>query len=79
VFRRPRPAVNLKYVLVPDNGVFNVKLGVLLDKDPDTGKPVSMNMMADARAGPLPIQAEDAKPQICRGRITRRRPSLRPD
>ncbi|MEO8592880.1 MAG: hypothetical protein ABI759_06150 [Candidatus Solibacter sp.] len=60
VFRRPRPAVNLKYVLAPDNGLFNVKLGVLLDKDPATGKPVSMNMMADARAGTLTLQAEDA-------------------
>lgn len=60
VFRRPRPAVNLKYVLAPDNGPFNVKLGVLLDKDPDTGKPVSMNMMADARAGTLSIQAQGA-------------------
>ena len=39
---------------------FNVKLGVLLDKDPATGKPVSMNMMADARASTLAIQAESA-------------------
>jgi hypothetical protein len=60
VFRRPRPAANLKYVLAPDNGVFNVKLGVLLEKDPATGKPVSMNMMADARAGTLAVQAESA-------------------
>jgi hypothetical protein len=60
VFRRPRPAVNLKYVLAPDNGPFNVKLGILLDKDPATGKPVSMNMMADARAGTLAVQAESA-------------------
>ena len=60
VFRRPRPAVNLKYVLAPDNGMFNVKLGVLLDKDPDTGKPVSMNMMADAREGTLATQAQSA-------------------
>jgi len=60
VFRRPRPAANLKYVLAPDNGVFNVKLGVLLDRDPVTGKPVSMNMMADARAATLAIQAESA-------------------
>jgi len=60
VFRRPRPVANLKYVLAPDNGVFNVKLGVLLDRDPSTGKPVSMNMMADARAGTLAIQAESA-------------------
>jgi cytochrome c peroxidase len=60
VFRRPRPAANLKYVLAPDNGVFNVKLGVLLEKDPLTGRPVSMNMMADARAATLQIQAEGA-------------------
>jgi hypothetical protein len=60
VFRRPRPAMNLKYILAPDNGPFNVKLGILLDKDPVTGKPVSMNMMADARAGTLAIQAESA-------------------
>jgi hypothetical protein len=60
VFRRPRPAANLKYVLAPDNGPFNVKLGVLLDRDPATGKPVSMNMMADARAATLAIQAESA-------------------
>ena len=60
VFRRPRPAANLKYVLAPDNGVFNVKLGVLLEKDPATGRPVSMNMMADARAGTLAVQAEGA-------------------
>jgi hypothetical protein len=60
VFRRPRMAANLKYVLAPDLGPFNVKLGVLLDKDPDTGQPVSMNMMADARAGTLKIQALSA-------------------
>jgi cytochrome c peroxidase len=60
VFRRPRPVANLKYVLAPDNGLFNVKLGVLLEKDPVTGKPVSMNMMADARAATLAIQAEGA-------------------
>ena len=60
VFRRPRPAANLKYVLAPDVSPFNIKLGVLLDKDPDTGLPVSMNMMADARAGTLKAQAESA-------------------
>jgi hypothetical protein len=59
VFRRPRPAGNLKYITSPD-GVFNVKLGVLMDKDPETGSPVSMNMMADARAGTLKIQAQSA-------------------
>ena len=59
VFRRPRPAANLKYVTSPD-GLFNVKLGVLMDKDPDTGLPSSMNIMADARAATLTIQAQGA-------------------
>ena len=60
VFRRPRSAANLKYVLAPDETGFNVKRGTLLDRDPDTGLPVSMNLMADARAGTLRIQAESA-------------------
>jgi hypothetical protein len=59
VFRRPRPAANLKYVTSPD-GLFNVKLGVLMDKDPDTGLPSSMNIMADARVPNLRIQAQSA-------------------
>jgi hypothetical protein len=59
VFRRPRPAANLKYVTSPD-GLFNVKLGVLMDKDPDTGLPSSMNIMADARAPSLAVQAQGA-------------------
>jgi hypothetical protein len=59
VFRRPRPAANLKYVTSPD-GLFNVKLGTLMDKDPDTGLPSSMNIMADARAATLAIQAQGA-------------------
>ena len=56
VFRRPRVAANLKYVTSPD-GLFNVKLGVLMDKDPDTGLPSSMNIMADARVPSLSVQA----------------------
>jgi hypothetical protein len=59
VFRRPRPAANLKYVTSPD-GLFNVKLGVLMDKDPETGLPSSMNIMADARAVSLAAQAQGA-------------------
>ena len=59
VFRRPRVAANLKYVTSPD-GLFNVKLGVLMEKDPDTGLPSSMNIMADARAASLAVQAEAA-------------------
>jgi hypothetical protein len=71
VFRRPRQAANLKYVLAPDNGVFNVKLGVLLDRDPDTGRPVSMNMMADARAGTLTVQAQSAIIRKAKGNSAR--------
>jgi hypothetical protein len=59
VFRRPRIVANLKYVTSPD-GLFNVKLGVLMDKDPDTGRPSSMNIMADARAASLSVQAQGA-------------------
>jgi hypothetical protein len=59
VFRRPRVAANLKYVTSPD-GLFNVKLGVLMDKDPDTGLPSSMNIMADARVPSLSMQAQSA-------------------
>ena len=59
VFRRPRPTANLKYVTSPD-GLFNVKLGVLMDKDPDTGLPSSMNIMADARVPTLKLQAQSA-------------------
>jgi hypothetical protein len=59
VFRRPRVAANLKCVTSPD-GLFNVKLGVLMDKDPDTGLPSSMNIMADARAASLSVQAQSA-------------------
>ena len=59
VFRRPRVVANLKYVTSPD-GLFNVKLGVLMDKDPDTGLPSSMNIMADARVPSLSAQAQSA-------------------
>jgi len=59
VFRRPRVVANLKYVTSPD-GLFNVKLGVLMDKDPDTGRPSSMNIMADARVPSLSLQAQSA-------------------
>lgn len=59
VFRRPRPAANLKYVLSPD-GTFNIKTGELMALDPDTGRPASMNMMADARHLTLKQQASGA-------------------
>lgn len=56
VFRRPRPAANLKYVLSPDD-VFNIKTGTLMAVDPETGKPASMNLMSDARHLTLRQQA----------------------
>ncbi len=59
VFRRPRLSANLKYVLSPDD-VFNIKTGTLMAIDPETGKPASMNMMADARHLTLRQQANGA-------------------
>lgn len=56
VFRRPRPAANLKYVMSPD-GVINVKLGELMAVDPDTGLAVGMNLLADSRHLTLAQQA----------------------
>jgi hypothetical protein len=62
VYRRPRPAANLRYVTASKFGIspFIGKTGMLAFVDPDTGKPVNMNMMADARAVTLKIQAQSA-------------------
>ena len=59
VFRRPRMAANLKYVTNP-TPQFALKLGGLADLDPETGQPVSMNFMADAREASLRSQARTA-------------------
>ena len=56
VFRRPRPVANLKYVMTPD-AIFNIKTGELTARDPDTGEPVGMNLMADSRHLTLRQQA----------------------
>ena len=56
VFRRPRPAANLKYVMTPD-AIFNIKTGELTARDPDTGEPVGMNLRADSRHLTLRQQA----------------------
>lgn len=66
VFRRPRPAANLRYVMNPD-GVINIKLGELMAVDPETGRAVGMNMMADARHLTLKQQAVDAYEQHQQG------------
>jgi len=59
VFRRPRPAANLKYVVSGASPIV-LKTGMLADLDPDTGKPVSMNLMSDAREATLKTQAISA-------------------
>ena len=62
VYRRPRPAANLRYVASSRFGVtpFIGKTGALSAVDPDTGRPVNMNMMADAREPTLKTQAQSA-------------------
>lgn len=62
VYRRPRPAANLRYVVSSGFGVtpFIGKTGMLAATDPDTGRPVNMNMMADAREPTLKTQAQSA-------------------
>jgi hypothetical protein len=59
VYRRPRMAANLKYV-VSGGAPIILKTGTLADVDPETGKPVSMNFMADAREASLKTQAVSA-------------------
>ena len=62
VYRRPRPAANLKYVTADGFGVgrFIAKNGQPTERDPETGKLVQMNMMADAREVSLKSQARSA-------------------
>src|SRR4029453_11072240 len=62
VFRRPRPVANTKYTTHQNFGVspFIGKNGMPAATDPLTGRPTSMNLMSDARAPTLAVQAEDA-------------------
>ena len=68
VFRRPRMAANLRYLAVDAGaqvfggvGPFNAKrLGMVMDRDPDSGRYVAMNIMSDAREPTLKMQARDA-------------------
>jgi hypothetical protein len=62
VYRRPRPAANLRYVASSRFGVspYIGKNGMLAAIDPETGRPVNMNMMADAREPTLKTQAQSA-------------------
>jgi hypothetical protein len=68
VFRRPRVAANLKYLAVDAGaliyggaGPFNAKrVAMVMDRDPDSGRYVAMNIMSDAREPTLTMQARDA-------------------
>ena len=68
VYRRPRVVANLKYVAVDaggevygPSGPFNAKrLGMVMDRDPQTGRFMSMNIMSDARTPTLKFQAQEA-------------------
>jgi len=59
VYRRPRPAANLKYVISGGRPIV-LKTGTLADLDPETGQPSGMNLMTDAREPSLQTQALDA-------------------
>ena len=65
VFRRPRPVANTKYTTHQNFGVgpFVTKNGTPTALDPETGRPTSMNLMADARTPTLATQAQDAARQ----------------
>ncbi len=59
VFRRPRPAANFKYIEAM-GFAYDPKAGMPLPVDPETGKPVSGNLMADGRVPTLEAQMRDA-------------------
>jgi hypothetical protein len=59
VFRRPRPVANFKYIEAM-GFAYDPKAGLPLPVDPETGKPVSGNLMADARVPSLTAQMRDA-------------------
>src|SRR4029450_13322855 len=65
VYRRPRPVANTKYTTHQNFGVgpFVTKNGMPTAIDPATGRPTSMNLMADARVPTLARQAQDAARQ----------------
>ncbi|HET9863915.1 MAG TPA: hypothetical protein VFP37_10765 [Steroidobacteraceae bacterium] len=62
VYRRPRPVANLRYVTHQGFGVFAFigKNGLPASRDPDTGLPSAMNLLADARQPTLKTQAIEA-------------------
>ncbi len=60
VFRRPRPVGNLKYVTWALPALVNIKSGLLMDRDPETGQQVGQNIMSDSRQPTLRTQAVEA-------------------
>src|SRR5690348_15044575 len=62
VYRRPRPVANLRYVTHQGFGVFAFigKNGLPASRDPQTGLPSGMNLLADARQPTLATQAIEA-------------------
>jgi hypothetical protein len=62
VYRRPRPVANLRYVTHQKFGVFSFvgKNGLPASRDPETGEPSGMNLLADARQPTLATQAIEA-------------------
>jgi cytochrome c peroxidase len=59
VYRRPRPVANMKYLLAV-GFAYDPKQGMPLPLDPESGRPMSGNLMADGRAGTLNAQMGDA-------------------
>jgi hypothetical protein len=59
VYRRPRPVANFKFIEAM-GFAYDPKAGMPLALDPETGKPVSGNLMADARVPTLSAQMRDA-------------------
>ncbi|HEX6636632.1 MAG TPA: hypothetical protein VF033_03150 [Steroidobacteraceae bacterium] len=62
VYRRPRPVANLRYVTHQKFGVFSFigKNGLPASRDPESGEPSAMNLLADARQPTLATQAVEA-------------------
>jgi hypothetical protein len=62
VYRRPRPAINLRYVVANTfiATPFVGKSALVAPRDPQSGKPLNLNMMADAREATLASQARSA-------------------
>lgn len=59
VYRRPRMAANLRYIVKPI-AERNTKTMMPLDRDPETGERVGMALLSDSRFPTLKLQAIDA-------------------